>query len=92
LLLTLRYSNADRQSGHEYNADVITRTLRVRAGDRVLADLAFPFTHDWSNFRELSVVIEVPVGTERLTLERGVGAAPLIAGAVLEPVDQESAR
>jgi hypothetical protein len=85
-LATIRYSNADRQSGHEYNADVIDRRLSIRADDSVLEEVFFPFTHHMANWRELSRVIEVPEGARRLWLAASVGPGPRIAALALDPL------
>ncbi|WP_082498926.1 MULTISPECIES: alpha-galactosidase [unclassified Rathayibacter] len=87
-LLSLRYSNADRRTGHLYNTDVIDRHLQIRAGDAPAIPVTFPFTHDWTNFATVSVSIDVPRGADVLHLTSTTGAGPLLAGAALDKVEE----
>jgi len=90
-LLTCFVSNADRLSGHEYNADVVTRRLRVQAVDGAgpvgeAVEVAVGHTHHWDHVVEVSVALDTSRAATHLLLDVPRGAGPELAGLVLEPL------
>ncbi|ROQ41621.1 melibiase [Frondihabitans sp. PhB188] len=83
-LLTIEFANADRATGHLYNADVITRFLELSAGDAVQR-VPFRFTSSWESPREISVPVTIGVGVTELRLGAVDGApGPRLVRATLD--------
>jgi len=85
-MLTLEYSNADRATGHEYNADVINRRLTVQRGTDAPTVVVFRHNYHWSNYQPLTVPFEVLDGTGPLRLTGADGPGPRIVAVRLDPL------
>jgi hypothetical protein len=84
--LTVEYSNADRITGHLYNADVINRRLAVQRGTDAPTVVVFRHNYHWSNYQPHTVRFDVEDGTGPLRLFAVDGPGPRIAAVRLDPL------
>jgi hypothetical protein len=85
-MITLVYSNADKATGHEYNADVINRRLAIRRGDDAPTVVTFRHNYSWSNYQPLTVRFTVTSSTGPLVLEAAGGPGPRIVSLRIDPL------
>jgi hypothetical protein len=85
-MLTLEYSNADRATGHMYNADVINRRLAISRGTDAPTVVVFRHNYSWSNYQPLTVRFDVVDGSGPLRITAVDGAGPRIVAARLDPL------
>jgi hypothetical protein len=90
-MLTLVYSNADKATGHEYNADVINRRLAVRRGNDAPTTVIFRHNYHWTNYQPLTVPFTVVSSDGPLRLEAAGGAGPRIVSVRLDPLTAPTA-
>lgn len=83
-VLTVEYSNADKATGHQYNADVINRKVQFRHGGSEPVTAAFRHNYHWANYQELAVPITLGEGPDSLFVEAVEGPAPRIAAVRLD--------
>lgn len=81
--LVLRYGNAARVGGHDYNTDVVSAGLVLRNGESEGSVRLGP-THAWGSFAERTVPVEVVPG--RPLLLSGGEVAPTLAALRLVPL------
>ncbi|MCU1444442.1 alpha-galactosidase [Cryobacterium sp.] len=85
-LLTLEYSNADRATGHMYNADVINRRLAIQRGDDAPTVVVVRHNYSWTNYQPLTVRFDVVSGTGPLRLAAVDGPGPRVVAVRLNPL------
>jgi hypothetical protein len=85
-LLTLEYSNADRSTGHMYNADVINRRLAIQRGTDVPTVVVLRHNYHWSNYQPLTVPFQVVADTGAIRLTAADGPGPRIVAVQLNPL------
>jgi hypothetical protein len=85
-MLTLEYSNADRATGHLYNADVINRRLAIRRGTDAPSTVVLRHNYSWSNYQPLTVPFRVLAGTGPLHIAAAGGPGPRIVAVRLDPL------
>ena len=85
-MLTLEYSNADRATGHMYNADVINRRLSVRRGADAPTVVTLRHNYHWSNHQPLTMPFDVTSSTGPLRLEATDGPGPRVTALRLDPL------
>jgi hypothetical protein len=85
-MLTLVYSNADKSTGHEYNADVINRRLAIRRGGDAPTVVTFRHNYHWENYQPLTVRFTVVSGSGPLRLEAAGGPGPRVVSVRLDPL------
>jgi hypothetical protein len=84
--LSVRYANAERNTGHDYNADVITRVLDIteEGGDTTRG--AFRHNYSWKGFWTHTVPIDLVTPSGDLRLGNATGSAPNIDWLQLSPL------
>ena len=91
--MVVRYANADKNSGHAYNTDVITRfmdvteegtapEMRAATGTRA----AFRHNYSWKGFWSHTVPVELSTAGGGLVLSNASGAAPNLDWLELAPL------
>ncbi|MGW3292578.1 CBM35 domain-containing protein [Streptomyces xiamenensis] len=85
-LLIVHYAHDTRaDTGHAYNADIVSRTLDIHV-DGVTTSATFRTTYGRQNFWGKAVAIDLAPGTHTLTLSSITGPAPDIDRLELAPV------
>ncbi|PXA71717.1 alpha-galactosidase [Cryobacterium arcticum] len=85
-MLTLEYSNADKATGHMYNADVINRRLAVRRGTDASTVVTLRHNYHWLNYQPLTVRFDVTDASGPLRLEATNGPGPRVVAVRLDPL------
>ncbi|WP_279365608.1 hypothetical protein [Microbacterium testaceum] len=84
--LTVRYANADKNTGHAYNTDVITRFLDISEDGGATTRGAFRNNYSWNGFWTHTVPIDLTTAGGALRLGNTTGNAPNIDWLVLSPL------
>jgi len=84
--LTVRYSNAEKNTGHAYNTDVITRFLDVTEDGGATTRGAFRNNYSWKGFWTHTVPLDVSTTSGSLRLGNTTGNAPNIDWLALSPL------
>lgn len=74
--LVVRYANAERNTGHAYNTDVITRFLDVTEAGGETTRGAFRHNYSWKGFWTHTMPLELASDAGGLTLGNATGSAP----------------
>ncbi|MEA9984115.1 alpha-galactosidase [Subtercola sp. RTI3] len=90
--LTIVFSNADKSTGHLYNADVINRSLDIGLDDEPPVRVWFGHTYDWENRAELTVPIRLSAGQGILKLGALDGPGPTVYSLHLDRLASTGAR
>jgi len=85
--LVVRYANAEKNTGHDYNTDVITRFLDIteQGGDGSTRG-AFRHNYSWKGFWSHTVGIDLTTADGGLTLSNATASAPNIDWLELAPL------
>ncbi|WP_135849238.1 bacterial Ig-like domain-containing protein [Serinibacter arcticus] len=85
--LVVRYANAEKNTGHDYNTDVITRFLDITevGGDEGTRG-AFRHNYSWKGFWSHTVGVDLTTVDGGLTLSNATGSAPNIDWLELAPL------
>lgn len=84
--LTVRYSNAEKNTGHAYNTDVITRFLDVSEDGGATTRGAFRNNYSWNGFWSHTVPLDLTTTSGSLRLGNTTGNAPNIDWLALSPL------
>ena len=84
--LTVRYSNAEKNTGHAYNTDVITRFLDVTEDGGATTRGAFRNNYSWNGFWTHTVPIDLTTASGSLRLGNSTKSAPNIDWLALSPL------
>ena len=84
--LTVRYSNAEKNTGHAYNTDVITRFLDVTEDGGATTRGAFRNNYSWNGFWTHTVPLDLTTASGSLRLGNTTGNAPNIDWLALSPL------
>jgi hypothetical protein len=84
--LTVRYSNAQKNTGHAYNTDVITRFLDVTEDGGATTRGAFRNNYTWKGFWTHTVPLDLTTTNGSLRLGNSTGNAPNIDWLALSPL------
>lgn len=84
--LSVRYANAERNTGHDYNTDVITRFLDVTEDGGDTTRGAFRHNYSWKGFWTHTVPLDLVTQAGDLRLGNDTGSAPNIDWLELAPL------
>ncbi len=84
--LVVRYANAEKNTGHDYNTDVITRFLDVTEAGGGTTRGAFRHNYSWKGFWTHTVPVDLVTDDGDLTLGNGTAWAPNIDWLALAPL------
>lgn len=84
--LTVRYSNAEKNTGHAYNTDVITRFLDITEDGGTTTRGAFRNNYSWKGFWTHTVPLDLSTTGGSLRLGNTTGNAPNIDWLALSPL------
>lgn len=84
--LSVRYANAERNTGHDYNTDVITRFLDISEDGGATTRGAFRHNYSWKGFWTHTVPVDLTTGDGDLRLGNATGNAPNIDWFQLSPL------
>jgi hypothetical protein len=82
----VRYSNAEKNTGHAYNTDVITRFLDVTEDGGATTRGAFRNNYSWNGFWTHTVPLDLTTASGSLRLGNTTGNAPNIDWLALSPL------
>lgn len=81
-----RYSNAEKNTGHAYNTDVITRFLDLSEAGGETTRGAFRHNYSWQGFWTHAVPLDLVTDDGALTLGNATGWAPNLDTVALAPL------
>ncbi|HMR48677.1 MAG TPA: hypothetical protein PKE40_05470 [Arachnia sp.] len=81
-----RYANAERNTGHAYNTDVITRFLDVTEAGGQTTRGAYRHNYSWKGFWSHTIPLDLVTDTGALTLGNATGNAPNLDWIALAPL------
>lgn len=84
--IVVRYANAEKNTGHAYNTDVITRFLDVTEAGGDTTRGAFRHNYSWKGFWTHTVPVDLVTDDGDLTLGNATGWAPNIDWLALAPL------
>lgn len=84
--LVTRYANAEKNEGHDYNADFITRFLDVTEDGGATTRGAYRHNYSWQGFWAHTVPLDLATDTGALTLGNTEGPAPDLDHLTLAPL------
>lgn len=84
--LTVRYANAEKNTGHAYNTDVITRFLDVTEDGGATTRGAFRNNYSWKGFWTHTVPLDLTTASGSLRLGNTTGNAPNIDWLAISPL------
>ncbi|SMH49031.1 hypothetical protein SAMN06295885_3194 [Rathayibacter oskolensis] len=84
--LDVRYSNAEKNTGHEYNADIITRFLDISEAGGATSRGAFRHNYSWKGYWTHTIPLDLTTSTGNLTLGNATKAAPNVDWIALSPL------
>ncbi|MFY9712352.1 MAG: hypothetical protein WAK00_02660 [Microbacterium sp.] len=84
--LSVRYSNAEKNTGHAYNADIITRFLDVTEAGGDTTRGGFRHNYSWKGFWTHTMPLDLVTGDGNLQLGNASGSAPNIDWLRLSPL------
>ncbi|NYD67768.1 OmpL47-type beta-barrel domain-containing protein [Agromyces atrinae] len=84
--LSVRYANAEKNTGHDYNTDVITRFLDVTEADGETARGAFRHNYSWKGFWTHTMPLDLSTESGALRMGNAEGNAPNIDWIELSPL------
>ena len=84
--LSVRYANADRNTGHAYNADVITRFLDITEDGGPATRGAFRHNYSWKGFWTHTVPLDLATSDGNLRLGNATSASPTSTGSSCSPL------
>ncbi|MFF8345716.1 hypothetical protein ACF049_05135 [Cellulosimicrobium funkei] len=84
--LVVRYANAEKNTGHAYNTDVITRFLDVSEAGGGTTRGAFRHNYSWKGFWTHTVALDLTTDDGALTLGNATGWAPNLDTLALAPL------
>lgn len=85
--LSVRYANAERNTGHDYNTDVITRFLDVSEEGGANTRGGFRHNYSWQGFWTHTVAVDLTTDDGDLRLGNATGSAPNIDWIQLSPLN-----
>lgn len=74
--IEVRYSNAEKNTGHAYNTDVVSRFLEVSEAEGAQTRVAFRHNYSWKGFWTHTVPIDLTTDGGALTFGNATGYAP----------------
>lgn len=84
--LVVRYANAEKNTGHDYNTDVVTRFLDITEDGGGTTRGAFRHNYSWRGFWTHTVSIDLTTGGGDLRLGNATGWAPNLDWLALAPL------
>ncbi|QDB78780.1 hypothetical protein FE251_04860 [Georgenia wutianyii] len=84
--LSVRYANAERNTGHDYNTDVITRFLDIGEEGGETTRGGFRHNYSWQGFWTHTVPVDLTTDEGDLRLGNATGNAPNIDWIQLSPL------
>ena len=82
----VRYANAEKNTGHDYNTDVVSRFLDISEAGGETARGAFRHNYSWKGFWTHTVPLDLATSGGALTLGNASGAAPNIDWIAFAPL------
>ncbi|WP_395242691.1 hypothetical protein ACGGZK_10945 [Agromyces sp. MMS24-K17] len=84
--LSVRYANADRNTGHAYNTDVISRKLDITETGGATQREAFRHNYSWKGYWTHTVALDLTTASGSLVFSNATGSAPNIDWIALSPL------
>ncbi|MGX5771624.1 hypothetical protein ACWKWN_12795 [Microbacterium trichothecenolyticum] len=84
--LTVRYANADKNTGHAYNADVISRFLDITEVGGETTRAAFRHNYSWKGFWTHTVPLSLETVSGDVQLGNATGSGPNIDWLQVSPL------
>lgn len=85
-VLVARYANNERATGHDYNADIISRAMDVSVNGSESSRYWFRNTWAWNNFWTIGVPVTLTDGENSISLTNDSGFAPNVDRFEVAPV------
>ena len=82
----VRYANAEKNTGHDYNTDVVTRFLDITEDGGGTTRGAFRHNYSWRGFWTHTVSIDLTTDGGDLRLGNATGWAPNLDWLALAPL------
>lgn len=82
----VRYANAEKNTGHDYNTDVVSRFLDISEAGGETTRGAFRHNYSWKGFWTHTVPLDLATSGGALTLGNASGAAPNIDWIAFAPL------
>lgn len=84
--VSVRYANAERNTGHAYNTDVVTRFLDITETDGGTTRGAFRHNYSWNGFWTHTVPLDLTSGSGDIVFSNEDGSAPNIDWVAFAPL------
>ncbi|SMF10535.1 hypothetical protein [Cellulosimicrobium composti] len=84
--LVVRYANAEKNTGHAYNTDVVSRFLDVTEEGGSTTRGAFRHNYSWKGFWTHTIALDLATDDGALTLGNATGWAPNLDTLALAPL------